>query len=270
MRSYLFDVDGVLLDETGETKFHPELIDELIKRLKNGSPVGLNTGRSLSHLEQSILPYINTHATQKERELLFIAAEKGTVVCTWNTLGEQLISADSSFAVPENLKTFLRDWINTNKYGEFLFYDTTKQSMASFELKPSHNPGELAEALPMILSELTTILKRFDPDGIFRMDTTKISIDVEHMKAGKELGTTRFIQFCTQKNSVLSDVWIFGDSRMDLAMLETCKNHAIPSRLFFLGDTTNIPDTKNDTITISPIPHCAGTLHILTHEQEKQ
>jgi len=268
MRSYLFDVDGVLLDETGDTKFHPELIDELINRLKNGSLVGLNTGRSLSHLRESILPYINTHATQKERELLFIAAEKGTVVCTWNTLGEQLISVDSSFAVPENLRTYLRDWINTNKFGEFLFYDTSKQSMASFELKPSHNPRELSSALPMILSELTTILKRFDLDGIFRMDTTKISIDVEHMKAGKELGTTRFIQFCTQKNCAPSDMWIFGDSRMDLAMLETCKTHDIPSRLFFLGDASIIPDTHDVAITISSVPHCAGTLHILTHEQE--
>lgn len=267
MRSYLFDVDGVLLDETGEEKFHPELMDELIKRLKNGSPVGLNTGRSLSHLEQSILPYINTHATQKERELLFVAAEKGTVICTWAQSGKQHISINSSYSVPDALKIYLRDWISTKQYGEFLFYDASKQSMASFELKPTHDPKELADAFPLILSELKTILGRFDPDGKFRMDSTKISIDIEHTNAGKELGTTRFIAFCNQNNIPISDIWIFGDSKMDLAMLETCKNHAIPCQLFFLGNITILPDTHDDAIVIAPLPHCAGTLHILTHEQ---
>lgn len=266
MRSYLFDVDGVLLDETGEEKFHPELIDELIKRLKNGSPVGLNTGRSLSHLEQSILPYINTHTNQKERELFFIAAEKGAVICTWDQFGKQEISIDSTYSVPDILKTFLQNWINTKQYGEFLFYDASKQSMASFELKPTHDPKELADALPLILSELKIILEHFDPDGKFRMDSTKISIDIEHREAGKELGTTRFIKFCSQNNIPISDIWIFGDSKMDLAMLETCKNHAIPSRLFFLGDATILPETHDDAITIAPFPHCAGTLHILTQE----
>ena len=139
--------------------------------------------------------------------------------------------------------------------------------MASFELKPTHNPKELADTLPTIISELNSILTNFDPDGIFRLDSTAISVDIEHIHAGKELGTTRFIAFCNQNNIPISDIWIFGDSRMDLAMHTTCKNHAIPSRLFFLGDETFIPEPHDDTITIAPLPHCAGTLHILTHEQ---
>jgi hydroxymethylpyrimidine pyrophosphatase-like HAD family hydrolase len=221
---YVFDVDGVLTDPN-EKLFDREVMENIAKRLNEGKPVILNTGRSVSWVQSNIvarLHFAYNVVDKKAWQNLFIIGEKGG---TWlgfdeNGLMPPMPSRDESIAMPEEILKLVKDV--SKEYKNTMMYDTTKWTMASIEQLNGFTEREHEEMFVPAQKELAERLKEFIQeiglDHEFRVDATQIAIDVENKLVGKDFAMQRAIAWLRQRRIFPKKYITFGDSTSDFAM----------------------------------------------------
>jgi hypothetical protein len=224
----LLDVDGPVASPVTRT-VAAALLDDLRRLLGAGVPVVLNTGRSADFVADRVLrPLLDDGLPAGAR--LHAVCEKGGV---WTTAGADEVHVDPELTVPEICTTVLAELV-ADGYGDAMFVDTAKRTMATVEARtdvPGAFYAERQRAFDSeVLARLTAaglgvrIRGEDHPDSSgrtpWRIDPSVIATDVESVRAGKALGARRALDLL-REDGPLPRVWhTVGDSRSDYAMAD--------------------------------------------------
>ncbi|MDP2628884.1 MAG: HAD hydrolase family protein [Nanoarchaeota archaeon] len=234
-RMLIMDVDGVITDPKEKRITEPEILDEIVKRLEKGEPVGLNTGRSLVWMiDRVINPLLEKVKDKKTLKNFFASGEKGGTWITFDGNGEMQHHKDGSISVPESLQDKVRNLINS-EFSESMFYDETKETMISTEMKDGY-PIEEYSNHQIILNEKLQKLVDEDSSGKpLKVDPTTIATDIENKHVGKGFAVERMIEWLKNLGIEPQRFVTFGDSLSDIPMAEKLRSLNKKVELAFVG-----------------------------------
>jgi hydroxymethylpyrimidine pyrophosphatase-like HAD family hydrolase len=262
--AWLFDVDGVLSSSTTKKVEQLSIFEELAKRLKNGDPVGLNTGRSLDFIISEILDPLEKKVSDKSLlGNIFAIGEKGATFVTYDDNGEKLISLDSKVSVPIELQTKVKDLINHSPYFETMFYDETKKTMITIEMKKGTDSIEFKKAQSNLVNDFKNLLIKMNLENDYEIDVFRIATDIQNKKISKKYGTQKFVELLASKQIVPNEFICFGDDASDYQMFEELKNMNKKVKFVFVGEKEKLEgkDLKDVIFTQKNLDE--GTLEYL-------
>lgn len=254
--AWLFDVDGVITNPTEKTVTEPEILDKIIKRLLIREPIGLNTGRSIDFVcEQVLKPLEDRIEDKRILDGIIAIGEKGGAWITYVN-GERIEEIDEDIKVPEDLQEAVKSLIES-EFWETMFYDETKKTMISTEMKKGMNLDAYHEE-QKILTEL--FKKLLEKRGLLelKIDPTTIATDIENRHVGKALGSKKFLEILKDRNVNPANITAFGDSSSDFDMLDPLRESGIPTVFVFVGK-----DTSREDIVRTNEHYDKGTLEYL-------
>jgi hypothetical protein len=263
----LLDVDGPVASPVTRT-VAPPLLADLRALLGAGVPVVLNTGRSDAFVTERILePLIAAGLPAGAR--LHAVCEKGAVWTTAHHDGAGEVHVDPELTVPAVCQVLVRDLVRDG-YGDAMFVDDTKRTMATVEARTDVPPDRYAERQRSFDADLVAGLAaaglgfrigdRDLPDAEgrtpWRVDPSVIATDVQSVDAGKALGARRALDLLAGDGPLPRAWHTIGDSRTDYAMADQL--HALGHDVVHVDVSSHPP--RSDT------PYPARTVAGLTDD----
>jgi hydroxymethylpyrimidine pyrophosphatase-like HAD family hydrolase len=260
---WIFDVDGVLTNPQRKTITQEGLIEKIAEKLDKGDVIALNTGRSLSWVEERVLrPFMKLIKEKSKLVNLFVVGEKGG---TWAFFenGAMIVKIDKSFDLPESLKQEIRQLIK-NDFSDSMFYEASKLTIISPEMIDGYEIADYAREQSVLVKRLKRILNKPKYRKLkLKIDPSIIAVDVQIPRAGKHSGVRRIENWLKGKSITPSKVIMIGDSQADTEMAEELQNE-YPVEFVFVGDPKKV---KTDKLKCEPIftqkLFEAGTLEFL-------
>ncbi len=242
----LFDVDGVLTDPA-EKRVPDEVLTTLISKLESGSPVGLNTGRSIAWLEERLIRPLLDRVTDKSILTNFVAiGEKGGTWLTFNADGEAHHGKAKGLPVlPADLKDRVQQLVQ-DQYADSMFYDASKETMVTIEMHDGYDRNEFHRRQEVLVEDLATILADYPETSSYRTDPTNIATDVESPYVGKALGADRFLQFLKDRNIKPQQFKTYGDSTSDMEMADELERRKKQVEMVYVGDRQKLGEPSKD------------------------
>lgn len=229
--AWLFDVDGVITDPQAKQVTNPEIIKVISHLLEKNEPVSLITGRSIAWLENRVLHLIEQ--SQQNLSNFFVSAEKGGVFGSYDDSHKLRLEIDKNLEVPKPVKVQIEKLIK-QKFPKIIFFDP-KKTMASVEMIDGISTEEFKKVQPKLDRLIAEILKKYKLDKKFRIDSVRISTDIENVIAGKNLGARRFLDWLNQKNIKVKKFYAFGDSVSDAEMARELHEDSQDVTFVFVG-----------------------------------
>jgi hypothetical protein len=253
----LFDVDGVLTDPAEKT-VPEEVFALLIRKLEAGSPVGLNTGRSIAWLEERLIKPMLDRVTDTSILTNFVAiGEKGGTWLTFNAEGEAHYGKAKGLpTIPAELKDRVQQLV-TDKYAASMFYDATKETMVTIEMHDGYDREMFHREQSALVEDLTPILADYPETSSYRTDPTNIATDVESQYVGKSLGAERFLKFLKDRNIKPLEFKTYGDSASDMEMADELERRNKKVEMVYVGDRQKLGEPTKDY----PVTYVPGFVH---------
>jgi hydroxymethylpyrimidine pyrophosphatase-like HAD family hydrolase len=247
----IFDVDGVITDPQEKKITQLEIIDEIIKRIEMGEPVALNTGRSIVWLMDRVInPLLNKIKNKIALKKFFASGEKGATWITFDENGEIKYHKDESISVPKSIQVKIRNLINS-EFSESMFYDETKKTMISTEMKDGFSVEKYSELQICLNEKIKLLLNKDNFSKRLKVDPTVIATDVENVHVGKGFAIERILKWLDEKKLRPQKFITFGDSLSDLPMPEKLHEKGKNVEFIFVGKNIikkpypfSITDTK--------------------------
>lgn len=260
MNTWIFDVDGVLVDPVTKTA-DTDVLPFLVKILEKGDFLALNTGRSLSWTEEKILSPLLDLATNHELfKNIFVVCEMGNVLVTFENNGWNKKLLDNP--LPEDLQEKMRTL--AEEYKESVFYDASKETMISIEMRDGYDIKKFEGIVKDLYEKVEEILRTSYHSMELRVDATQIALDVQYEDAGKQLGAERIEDFMLERAIKPEEIYTFGDSPSDTQMAEGLQDK-YKVTFVYVGDKTKL---NTDNLTCEMVypgeKFTKGTLEFLT------
>jgi len=260
----IFDVDGVITNPQEKRITESEILDEIIKALRREEPVALNTGRSVSWMIEKVINPLDEKV--KDKTILknfFAVGEKGGTWAEFDNQGKLIINKDENISVPDNLKSEIRNLIN-NMFSDSMFYDESKLTMISTEMKDGHSLEDYKEKQKVLVDEFEKILSDNKLNEKFKIDPTTIAADIENIFVGKHFAVKRIINWIKSKGIKPQRYITFGDSyKSDIPMAEELYSKNLPVEFVYVGKE-NIDVSKHPfPVKITQDKYGNGTLEFL-------
>ena len=224
----LADVDGPISNPDAKSIVNPRIVPAITTLLRNGVPIVFNTGRSADFVQQNVFTPI-LEASPENLHLLHGVCEKGVVWLSLDDNSDVWHFIDETIAVPRELRATTQVLVD-EKYANTMFYDHTKESMISVERRPDvdHDTYQRAQRdfvadLDQMIRHAGYVVTRPGPDArngdaTLQIDPSIISVDLESVKVGKDLGAERAFELLSETHP---QRWrTIGDSAVDYAMAD--------------------------------------------------
>lgn len=243
---WIFDVDGVITNPQEKRITEAEILDQIIKRLQNGEPVALNTGRSIEWVKDRVInPMLEKIKDKKILKNFLAVGEKGGTWAEFDQNGDLIESKDDSISIPRDLQTQIRNLINTD-YAESMFLDESKLTMISTEMKDGYSLEDYRKKQQTLSHQLNALLADQGLADKFKVDSTTIAVDVENKYVGKHFAVKKIIEWLKSKGIKPQKYITFGDSfKSDIPMAEELNSQGLPIEFVYVGkeniDTSNFP-----------------------------
>lgn len=262
--AYLLDIDGVLSDPKKKEIVLPQILEEIINRLRRGEPVGLNTGRSLASIEKIVLDPLKKMIRRKKLDdsilhNLIAIGEKGGAWATFDKAGEVMERyRDNKLAVPKYLRGLVGKYVAENF--TTMFYDKTKTTMISVEMKddlPSTQEATFNMEKQRLATYLHNLLNDLGFINKYSVDVTRIAVDLQYadgkLKAGKGRGTDVFIRILSERGIKPKRYVSAGDSTSDAEMHKRLKELELASHFVYVGGRKDLAKENfaEDEVTYS-------------------
>lgn len=246
----IFDVDGVITHPQEKRADH-DVLEAIAKRLKKGEPVILNTGRSISWLQQEVIArlyYAHSLTDKSAMQNLFLIGEKGGAWMGFDEEGmmDPVPHKDGSISVPKGIQDRIRQLVK-DEFSDTMFYDESKVTMVSVE-ESLRSPNEtdeehqakFEEAQRRLVQRLNDIVSEEHLED-FKVDPTTIATDLESKQVGKDFGIQRALAWLKQRGLKVNNFVTFGDSKSDFAMANQLHNEGYNVKHIHVGKDEDIP-----------------------------
>jgi len=266
MNAYIFDVDGVITNPALKRVERLEILQRIAMLLAHGDFIALNTGRSLSWINErvieSLLGYINDKAILRN---FIVVGEKGGTWANFTTHGNFENHKDDSISTPSELQNRIKDLIN-NSYSESMFYDDTKETMISTEMIDGYSITEYAKLQEKLVTQMSELLNEMNLNQTLKIDPTVIATDIENKTVGKDFAIGRILEYIKTMGLNPSKYITFGDSKSDIPMAEKLYEQKLPVELIYVGENTFEQNTFSFPIKFTQEKFDKGTLEYLKQE----
>lgn len=233
--AWLFDVDGVITNPEQKKITQPRILEEMIRRLEDGEPVALVTGRSVDFMRERVLARLTKRITERSLLRNFLAVgEKGGVWITYSQEGEPLEHIDESISTPQKLQEEARELVE-REFSDLIFYDESKLTMISTEMKDGIKLDDFHQRQAVLDEELEKLIKRHGFSHQLEIDSTTIATDIQDKHVGKDLAARRVLDWLKSRDIVPKMVVAFGDSKSDIPMAQEIHNQGLPATFVFVG-----------------------------------
>lgn len=263
--AWILDVDGVITHPEEKQVKHPEILDEIIKRLKKKEPVALNTGRSMSWLDERVLGALRERTEDSAILSNFMAcAENGTVWRTFDANGNATDNIDEKASIPSSVIEKARKIVE-EKFSDTMFFDESKKTMVSIEMKDGITVKEFREHQTELDQELQELIANTGIEQTHKIRASRIASDIFGKQVDKHFGTRKILEWLRKKGISPNQFIVIGDSKTDTEISDEIKNHGLNVRFVFVGkqEELDIPRPNYD-ITLTTA-HCDdGTLSFLS------
>lgn len=256
----LLDVDGPLAST--ETRRVPDdVLGHLAELGRRRVPVGFNTGRSVEFLLRNVLEPLRA-AGGLEGAPFYGICEKGAVWFPFAAVpAGEVPPVDDRDQVPDWLRRdedmviepdLARAIVQANDdHARHLQpEDRTKLAMVSFEMEVDADREEYEPARDAAAHAIEEMLAERGEDGRIRVDPTVISVDVEHVRSGKDLGLERCRALMAEADVAFPDRWFTaGDSRTDYAMADALHDQGAQVAHVDVRPADGVPERPYPVIT---------------------
>lgn len=232
----IMDVDGVVTNPSEKRVTEPEILDQIVKKLEKGEPVALNSGRSLVWMVDRVInPLIEKLKDKKILQNLLAVGEKGGTWVEFDENGQMQHHKDESISVPQALQEKVRKIINS-ELSESMFYDETKETMVSTEMKDGYSVEEYTKKQQGLNKKLQELV---DQEGLaeeLKVDPTTIATDIENKYVGKGFAVRRILEWLRNK-AIKPQLYVtFGDSfSSDIFMAQELHSQELPVEFVYVG-----------------------------------
>lgn len=186
---------------------------------------------------------------------------------TFDEEGTQHMGVVDSISVPGTLQASVQELIKA-KYPESMFFDTTKKTMISVEMRDGHDLSDFTARQGELVADLVGLLGTFPGGNDYQIDPTTIATDIESPHVGKALGTDRFLEFLRVRGIVPTRFEAYGDSASDLSMAEELVERGESVQFIYVGDPSKITaDGVKYGVKIPSQPYTRGTVEALRSER---
>lgn len=219
MNAYIFDVDGVILDQQTKEITEPEIIRFLHEIIKRGDVLTFNTGRAFAGVEEKILtPLLEMTEDKSLFKHVFVCCEMGNVLATYKNGAWDKKIMDDPFPTPlqNEIKKMVED-----EFSESMFYNDTKETMVTVEMKDGFDLAVYSKRQEQIYEKLSELLlqDKYLPLG-FKISKNMIAIDIQYEDSGKHLGAERIEDWLLEENLKPEKLYMIGDNHSDSEMAE--------------------------------------------------
>ncbi len=243
---WLFDVDGVLSHLVEKKNTEKELLERILDMLEKGEPVALNTGRSVDFAVEKVFKELEAMAKDKNIfKNLLLVGEKGAIQVSYDSNGDYFEEIDKSITVPEYLQKEVRELVE-NKFSDIMFYDDTKRTMISVEMQNGRNVDEFIPRQAELHSLLEQLLVKHGLEKDYKLDPTRIALDLENKHVGKHLGAKKVLDWLKKIKIKPQEFITFGDSKSDAGMAEEIFRQGLKVELVFVGGKALLGDKEFD------------------------
>lgn len=245
------DCDGVITDKRAQVD--SRVIFEAYRHAHSGRKIAFVTGRSLDWFSKNLVPAIERLSpTPQEKGRFFFIGECGNRWLSFSG-GGLAYGSDDSLAVPEKVRTAVRNEMPRFPY---LFFDETKESFISLEIRHERLTSEEAEkeAQGQIDDARGLFASRFPQLTCIR---TLYAVDVMRNGVGKALAAKRALELM----GGISQALVVGDSEIDLEIGGELQRKGIGFDFFYVGEG-QIP-RQAFPVKKAPGLYAEGTLEIL-------
>lgn len=227
---YVFDLDGVITNPQNSAVDNVT-VEHIYSLLESATYVAINTGRSFAWVDEHLLGYLRELGAHAYFDHLYVVCEKGGESLAWN--GVDFSPQPSRFALSKNgialCKQVFED--NENIFSS-MFWDTTKQTMATIEKLPQADLQVFQEQQTALVDKLTHAFNGQD----VRIDGTTIATDVELPSAGKHAGAELIFEWVASHSDARNSAFIcFGDSKSDYEMARFFASQGNQTTFVFVG-----------------------------------
>lgn len=232
--AWLFDVDGVITNPEQKRVTEPAILSEIVDRLEAGEPVALVTGRSIDFMKDRVIDPLKDKIDNPNLLQNFLAmGEKGGVWITYEN-GEPQEHVDSDISVPQDLQEEARKLIE-DEFSELMFYDETKKTMISTEMKDGANLQDYHAKQQVLNQKLEEIVKVHGLSDQLEVDPTTIATDIQNKHVGKDFAARRVLEWLKERNIKPQNFITMGDSMSDVPMAQEIHNQGLPVTFVFVG-----------------------------------
>lgn len=270
----LLDVDGPIASPVTRSIAIDSITSDLVTIANVGIPVVFNTGRSDNFVrDQIVKPLLASGLSPDAR--VFGICEKGAVWFGATMNNFDGVNVDESVALPPLIVDELHTLLD-ERYGDTMFWDSPKRAMVSVEQRTDVAAADFLEARERYASDAFDLLERHGVGVVFgdrrtageitlRIETTIISIDVESVSLGKDLGAKRALDLL-RASGELPRVWrTVGDSRSDYAMADYLHAQGYDVAHVDVRPADGVPSTPYRVITEGDLIHDEAGAAFLAH-----
>lgn len=227
---YVFDLDGVITNPE-DSSVDNTCVEQLYALLEQNTCVAVNTGRSFAWVNENLLQALSNMGGHEHFDHLFIVCEKG---------GESLIWQDGAFReLPSRFALGVAGVAKCKQVFDeaadsldTMFWDSTKQTMATIEKKPDADLATFHEQQITLVDKLKQAFQGQD----VRIDGTTIATDVELPSAGKHAGAELIYEWLLRRAATEQASFIcFGDSKSDYEMARYFSDQGNATTFVFVG-----------------------------------
>lgn len=260
----LLDVDGPVAS-TRTRSVPPRIVDSLVRLLAAGTPVCFNTGRSADFLLHSVLAPMRAAGLPADAPA-FAVCEKGAVWLPFAEIpGGDLprlrhdddrpawVRTAPGMAVPERLRAVVGK-ANDELADGLQFVDDTKLAMISLEKEVDADTDEYERARNAVAARTEELLAAEGLAEDYEVETTVISVDVQHVDSGKALGADRCLEMMAERRVQRPARWFTaGDSRSDYAMADRLHERGARVDHVDVRPADAVPDTGYPVVTAADL-----------------
>ncbi len=212
-------------------------------RLKLGEPVAINTGRGVHFALDKVFPELEKRGITNELlERFIVVGEKGAVYAYYKD-GDLHEDIDRTLSVPDYLREHVFEIVKNN-FADTMFEGEIKESMLSPEKRGDIELGVYKEAQERLVEICRGLIDQYGLQGKYRVDKTKIAVDIQSEIAGKHLGAKKILSWMREKGLLAKSFYTFGDSGSDYEMAEEIHEQGLPVEYIYVGDISE--DDESD------------------------
>ena len=264
MNAYIFDVDGVITNPTSKKVEQPEILQKIANLLSQNNFVALNTGRSLTFVNEKVIEPLFEYISDKSKLENFLAiGERGG---TWSNFDKDTKiehHKDNSISTPLDLQKQIKELINKH-YAKSMFYDNTKETMISTEMRDGFSIDEYELLQEKLVEQMIKLLNKMNLNQTLKIDPTTIATDIENKIVGKDFAIERILEYIKEKGLHPREFIAFGDSSSDIPMAEKLYEQGVFVKLVYVGKRTFEENNYPFPITFTKEKFDKGTLEYLT------
>lgn len=264
-QAWIFDVDGVLTSPKTKHIEESRIFNFLIQALQKGESVAINTGRSLSFINQEIVGPLKKRGASSLLSNLIGCVENGAVVETFDQEGSPKVQRDIHLTVPDEIRDEMRKKILAD-FSDTMFFDEEKLALATAEVKVGASLEHYWEDQKMLTQWIEPILETLGLADRFKVRSTRLGWDVYEKEAGKAMGIKKILEWTKEKRFTPETFLVFGDTISDLEMADEIWRQNRQVEFIFVGEREQLEGRSLPFPVVFTEKHCdSGTAEFLAN-----